>query len=77
MRDSGAVTIRSADPGQERTPHYAASPGGHEAATWRQHREERELSEGWERSETTTPQADGEMGAEGEAVDEPGLARSG
>ncbi len=39
MRDSGSVTIRSADPGQQRTPHNAASPGGHEAATWRQHRE--------------------------------------
>ncbi|WP_290073510.1 hypothetical protein [Paramuribaculum intestinale] len=30
------------DPGQERTTHSAASPGGHEPATWRQHREEEE-----------------------------------
>ncbi|WP_290375196.1 hypothetical protein [Paramuribaculum intestinale] len=42
MRDSGSVTIRGVDPGQERTTHSAASPGGHEPATWRQHREEEE-----------------------------------
>ncbi|WP_289685599.1 hypothetical protein [Paramuribaculum intestinale] len=45
MRDSGSVTIRSVDPGQERTTHSAASPGGHEPATWRQHREEEEERE--------------------------------
>ncbi|WP_290088941.1 hypothetical protein, partial [Paramuribaculum intestinale] len=45
MRDSGSVTIRGVDPGQERTTHSAASPGGHEPATWRQHREEEEERE--------------------------------